>query len=150
MGPPTISQNVFTTRSSSSPDFFLNDTVSRQLTVSLVWGVDDSPYQRYREFSLKKFNSRLSVSVMRGVADSAYQWCGDLATPHISSAGSWRIPVSLIRGVSDSPYRWKQGVVFRLRISLRIRSQNRNGSKGTHEEPISAKTPENPPHCHVP
>ncbi len=29
--------------------------------------VDDSPYHRYSEFSLKKFNSRLSVSVMRGV-----------------------------------------------------------------------------------
>jgi hypothetical protein len=51
----------------------LNDMGSRRLTVSLVRGVDDSPYHRYREFSLKKFNSRLSASVMRGVADSAYQ-----------------------------------------------------------------------------
>jgi hypothetical protein len=41
-----------------------------------------------------------------------------------------------------------QGVVFWLRIS-----QNRNGSKcsvWTYAEQIYAKTPENPPHCHVP
>ncbi len=66
----------------------LNDTVSRRLTVSLVWWVDDSPYHRYGEFSFKKFNSQLSVLVMRGV-------------------------------------------VFRIRISPGIRSQNWNGSKGS-------------------
>jgi hypothetical protein len=125
-----------------SATFRLNDTGSRWLTVSLVRGVDDSPYHRYGEFSLKKFNSRLSVSVMRGVADSAYQWCGELATPRISDAGSRQLPVSVI-----------VGVVFWIRISPRIRSQNRNGPKGSVRDSwgtISAKIPENPPHCHVP
>jgi hypothetical protein len=46
-----------------------------------------------------------------------------------------------------------RGVVFRLRISPRIRSRNRNGSKGNVTDSWGTdfcKTPENPPHCHVP
>ncbi len=45
------------------------------------------------------------------------------------------------------------GFVFRLRISPRIWSQNRNGSKGSVRdlwETNFCKKPENPPHCHVP
>ncbi len=80
----------------------LNDTGSRRLTVSLVRGVDDSPYHWYREFSFKKFNSRLPVSVIAG---------SRFSNTNISA--------------NSKPW-------------------------GTHEEPISAKTPENPPHCHVP
>jgi hypothetical protein len=90
----------------------LNDTGSRQLSVStirgvgdsptqrstlLIRGVDDSPYHRYGKFSFKKFKSRLSVSVMRGVVDSAY------------------------------PLNW--WVVFFIWISPRIRSQNQNSTK---------------------
>jgi hypothetical protein len=45
----------------------------------------------------------------------------------------------------------ESGSRFFKRISSRIRSQNRNGSKGSvREEPVYAKTSENPPHCHVP
>ncbi len=46
-----------------------------------------------------------------------------------------------------------RGVVFRLRISPRIRSHIGTARKvvlGTHEEPIYAKTSENALHCHVP
>ncbi len=96
----------------------LNDTGSRRHSVSRIRGVDDSPYHRYSEFSFKKFNSRLSVSVMWGVVDSAYQWCGESLTPRIIESESRRLPVLLSRGV-----------VLRIRISPRIRSQNRNGSK---------------------
>ncbi len=42
---------------------------------------------------------------------------------------------------------------FWLRISPRIRSQNRNGSKGSVRDSWRSdlcKTPENSPHCHVP
>jgi hypothetical protein len=41
--------------------------------------------------------------------------------------------------VGESPTR---RVVLPLRISPRIRSRNRNGSKGIYEEPISAKKPQ--------
>ncbi len=77
---------------------------------------------------------------------------------HQSDSPTWRLAkfsfkhskaTSPTRRVADSPSR---GVVFRLRISPRMWSQNRNGSKGIVRdlwEPISAKNPENPPHCHV-
>ena len=88
---------------------------------------------------------RLCVSVMRGVCnsayqwcrvgDSTYQWCGELAIPRITDTRSWRLPVSVIAG--SRLRRW---------ISPRIGSQNWNGLKGTvvqgtHDKPISAKTP---------
>ncbi len=66
------------------------------------------------------------------------------------------------RRLSDSPsfllniqkptLRPSRGVVFRLRISPRIRSQNQNGSKGSARDLWGTnfcKTPENLPHCHV-
>jgi hypothetical protein len=105
-------------RNAESATLRLNFTGSRRLSASLIRGVDDSPYHRYSEFSFKKFNNWLSVSVMRGVVDSAYQWWGESSTPRIVESESRRLPVSLSRGV-----------VFRLWISPRIRSQNRNGSK---------------------
>ncbi len=77
---------------------------------------------------------------MWGVADSAYQWCLESATPHISDVGSRGLRVSVMRGVGDSPYHWyaesvtprivdSGRVVFQIRMSLRIRSKNRSGSK---------------------
>ncbi len=54
------------------------------------------------------------------------------------------------RRVVNSPSR---GVVFRLRISLGIRSSNQNGlkcSEGTYAKPIYEKTSENWPHSNVP
>jgi hypothetical protein len=105
-------------RYAESATLRLNDTGSQRLSASLIRGVDDSPYHRYSEFSLQKFNSRLSVSVMRGVVDSPYRWVGESPTPRIVDTESRWLPVSLSRGV-----------VFRIRISPRIRSQNQNGSK---------------------
>ncbi len=90
--------------------------------------------------------------MMRGVADSTYQWCGESATPRISDAGSWWHPLSLIHGVGNSPCRWWRGVVFRIRISPRIRSQNLNGSKGSVRDSRGTnfcKNSENPSYCHV-
>ncbi len=96
----------------------LNNTGSRRLSASLIRGVEDSPYHRYSEFSFKKFNSRLSVLVMRGVVDSSYCWVGESPTLRVVDTESRRLPVSLSRGI-----------IFRIGISPRIRSQNRNGSK---------------------
>ncbi len=118
-----------TQRYGDSATLRINDTRSQRLpdstirgvgdSPSTICGVDDSPYHRYSKFSFKKFNSRLSVSVMRGAVDSAYQWCGESSTPRIGKSltprivdtESHRLPVSLS---------W--GVVFRIRISPRIRS----------------------------
>jgi hypothetical protein len=55
---------------------------------------------------------------MRRVVDSPYRWVGESLTPRIVDTEGRRLPVSLSRGV-----------VFRIRISSRIWSQNRNGSK---------------------
>ncbi len=63
---------------------------------------------------------RLLDSPNRGVDDSPTRRVGKLATPRLAESESCRLP--------DSPSR---GVVFRLRISLRIRSLKRNGSKGS-------------------
>ncbi len=116
-----------TQRYGESAALRINDTGSQRLSASLICGVDDSLYHRYSEFSFKKFNSRLSVSVMResstprisdAETDSPYRWVGESPTPRIVDTESRRLSVSL------SP-----GVVFRIWISPRIRSQNRNGSK---------------------
>ncbi len=91
---------------------------------SPTWRVGESPTIRLSEFSFK--HSRLSK-------------CESRRLPHLPS-----------RRVANSPSR---GFVFRLWISPQIWSQNRNSSKGSVRDlwgTISAKTPENPPHCHVP
>ncbi len=51
-----------------------------------------------------------------------------------------------------SPYRrWKRGVEYEYLSEFEAKiGTARKLVKGTHEELISAKTPENPPHCHVP
>ncbi len=54
---------------------------------------------------------RLSVSVIWGVADSPYRWVGESMTPRITDTESRRLHISLsrgvaslIRGVGDSPH----------------------------------------------
>ncbi len=60
---------------------------------------------------------------------------------------SWRVIDSPSLRVADSPSR---EVVYRLRISPRIRSQNRNSSKGSVRDLWGTNYCKNPPHCHVP
>ncbi len=80
---------------------------------------------------------RLSDSLSRGVSDSPTRGVSDSPsfllnilkpTSQLAESMSHRLPDSPSRRVADSPSR---GVVFRLRISPRIRSQNRIGSKGS-------------------
>jgi len=89
---------------------------------------------------------RLSDSLSRGVDDSPTRWVGELATPRLAESGSRRLSdspsFSFKHSKADSPTRrvgesatprladsLSRGVIFRLRISPRIRSQKRNGSK---------------------
>ena len=75
---------------------------------------------------------RLPDSPSRGVADSLTRQVFLLniqkPTPRLAKSESQRLPDSLSRRVTDSP---SQGVVFRLRTSPQIRSQKRDGSKGS-------------------
>ncbi len=121
----------------------ITDTRSRQLPDSTIRGVDDSSYNRYREFSFKKFNSRLSLSLMRGVIDSAYQWCRESSTPRIVKSESRRLPVSLSWGGVFRIYEYLRE--FKAKIGTA-----RNVMKGTYAKPIYAKTSENSVRCHVP
>ncbi len=67
---------------------------------------------------VKNIASRDQESVQ--IADSPTRRYGESATPRLADAGSRRLPDSPIRVVD-----------FRLRISPRIRSQNRNSSKAS-------------------
>jgi len=67
----------------------------------------------------------------------------------VGESSTLRLVESESRRLPDSPSR---RVVFRLRISPQIRSQNQNGSKcsvGPMPNRFQQKTPENPSHCHV-
>ncbi len=87
--------------------------------------------------------------------ESGSRWLSDSASRRVDNSPTRQVGESVFesvkenlasRGVGDFPTRR----VFRLRISPRIRSQNRNGLKCTEKELCRAKTPENPPRCHVP
>jgi hypothetical protein len=76
------------------------------------------------------------------IANSPTRRYGKSATPRLADAGSRRLPDSPIRGVD-----------FRLRISPRIRSQNRDSLKASvwdYADLNYAKTSENSVHCCVP
>jgi hypothetical protein len=96
-------------------------------------------------------------------ADSPTRWVRESATPRLAESESQQLPDSPSQRVADSQtprvresltrrlVSW--GVVFWLRISPQIQSQNWNGSKGSIRDLRGTnfcKTPENPPHCHVP
>ncbi len=61
-----------------------------------------------------------------------YKWCGELATPRIGDSG-------------ESFFGYKYFREFKAKIETA-----RKVVQGTQKEPISAKTSENPSHCHVP
>ncbi len=109
----------------------ISGTRSRRLSDSTIWKVGDSPYHWYGASTTLRTIDTESFLFKKSIADSLYWWCGESATLRISDAGSRRLTVSLIRRVGDSPYRWQRVVVFWIRISPRIWSQNRNGSKGS-------------------
>jgi hypothetical protein len=108
------------------------------------------------EYRLPDSPWRLPDSPVRGVDDSPTRRVGELATPRLAESGSRRLSdspsFSIKHSKADSPPRRVgesltprlaesetrrlldlvcRGVVFRLRISPRIRSQKRNGSKGS-------------------
>jgi hypothetical protein len=60
------------------------------------------------------------------------------------------VPIGIL---VDSPTRWVGESFFDYEYLREYEAQigtGRNVVKGTYAEPISAKTPENPPRCHVP
>ncbi len=85
----------------------------------------DSPISRVGESP--------SFSFKHSKADSLTRRVGELSTPRLAESESQRLPDSLSRGV-----------VFRLRISPRIRSQKRNGSKGSVRDPWGPNFCKNP------
>ncbi len=100
----------------------------------------DSPTHWRKDFS---FKNSFADSPTRRVRESPSHRLGESTTPRLAKSGSRWLPDSASRKVS-----------FWLWISPRIWSQIRNGSKGSVRDSWgagnSAKTPENPPHCHVP
>ncbi len=79
---------------------------NRQLRVSVMRGVGDSPYHWYAESPIEFFKRKLSVSMIPRVVDSLHQWYGESPTPRIVESESRRLRVSPIRRVDDSVYRW--------------------------------------------
>ncbi len=100
----------------------------------------DSPTHRRKDFS---FKNSFADSQTRRVRESPTHRLGELTTPRLAKSGSRWLPDSAS---------WR--VSFWLWISPRIWSKIWNGSKGSVRDSWgagnSAKTPENPPHCHVP
>ncbi len=106
----------------------LAESGSRRLADSPSRGVSDSPISRVGEsptlwlakFFFWTFKSRLPDSASRWVVDSPTCRVGESVTPRLAESESCRLPDSA-----------SQGVVYRLRISPRIRSQKQNGSKSS-------------------
>jgi hypothetical protein len=105
-------------------------------------------------FKVLKIDAKL---IFFSTSDSLYHRYAESSTPRLNDTWSRRLSVSTIRGVDDSrrlPVSLSLGVVFRIRISPRIRSQNRNGSKCSVRDlcrtDYNAKTSENPVRFHVP
>jgi hypothetical protein len=91
--------------------------IEKRLPDSASRGVVDSPTRRVGESAFECLNES---SASRRVGDSLTRLVGKSLTPRVGKSESRRLPGSASRGV-----------VFRLRSSPRIRSQNRNGSKCT-------------------
>jgi hypothetical protein len=98
-----------------SPEW-LPDSLSRGVSDSPTRPVKESPTLRIAEFSFK-----------HSKADSPTRRVRELSTPWLAKSESQQLPDSPSRQVRNSP---TPRVVFWLWISPRIRSQNRNGSKG--------------------
>ncbi len=77
-----------------------------------------------------------------------------MATPRLTESGSRRLSDSPSRGVSDSPIsRVGESSFFYYEYLREFEAKSGTARKvvwGIYEDPISAKTPDNPPHCHVP
>jgi hypothetical protein len=58
--------------------------------------------------------------------------------------------IASIGNLVDSPTRRVGESFFYYEYLREFEAKIGNFEQGTHEESISAKTPENPPHCHVP
>ncbi len=115
-----------TPRLAESGSRLLPDSPSRGVSDSLISRVGESPTLRLTEFFFWTFKSRLPDSPSRWVVDSPTRRVVDSPTRRVRESATPRLVVSESRRLADSPSR---GVVFRLRISPRIRSQKRNGSK---------------------
>ncbi len=92
------------------------------------------------EYQLPDSPWRLPDSPSRGVNNSPTRRVGELATPRLTESGSRRLSdspsFSFKHSKAESESQWlpdspSRRVVFGLRISPRIWSQKRNGSKGS-------------------
>ncbi len=81
---------------------------------------------RLAESGSRRLSDSPSFSFKHSNADSPTRRVGESSTPRPAKLESQRLPYLPSRRVADSPSR---GVVFRLRISPRIRSQKLTGSK---------------------
>jgi hypothetical protein len=89
---------------------------------------------------------QLSDSASRGVDNSPNRRVGESAFECLKeNSASQRVGNSPTWQVGESFFDYEYLREFEAKIGMA-----QNVLKGTYAEPISAKTPENPPHCHVP
>jgi hypothetical protein len=112
-------------------------------------GVDDSPTCRVGELATprlaesgsRQLSDSPSFSFVHSKADSPTRRLGESSTPRLAESESQRLPDSPSRRVGES--------FFDYEYLREFEAKSRTARK-IYEDPISAKTPENPPHCHVP
>ncbi len=108
---------------------------------------------RLAELGSRRLSDSPSFSFKHSKADSPTRRVGESLTPRLTESESQRIPDSPSRRVTDSPTRWVGESFFDYEYLRELEAKSGTARKvvwGIHEDPISAKTPENPPHCHVP
>ncbi len=76
---PTVTPCITDMRSRRLPDSRINNMTSRLLSshLSQIRRADDSPYNRYREFSIKHFTTQLPVSLTDGNRCSITNICAN-------------------------------------------------------------------------
>ncbi len=89
--------------------------------------------------------------------DSPWRRVGESSTPRLAESGSHRLSdsprFSFKHSKVDSPTRRVGESFFDYEYRREFEAKSGTALKavyGIYEDPISAKTPENPPHCHVP
>ncbi len=102
---------------------WLAESGSRRLSGSLSRGVSDS---QLAESGSRRLSDSPSFYFKHSKADAPTRRVGESSTRRVGESATPRLAESESRRLADLPSR---GAVFRLRISPRIQSQKRNGSK---------------------
>ncbi len=124
-------------------------------------GVSDSPTRRVGELATprlaesgsRRLSDSPSFSFEHSKADSPTRRVGESSTPRLSESYSQRLLDSPSCRVADSPTRRVGDSFFDYEYLCEFETKSGTARKvvwGMYEDPISAKTPEIPPHCHVP